>query len=795
MDVSMLRIIIPRTSTPFEQRVAEILREEISLRAGVAPDTAQEVPEGGSFILIRLDARLSAEHPALYARLDGQPRQGPEGFRLSVTRAQDVLQIIVAGTDDRGCLYGMAKILRKAAIKAGQLVPTEALQDCCEAPRHPLRGHQLAYRDKQNTLPTWTIDRFDRYIRDRALFGANAIEIVPPRTDDNLYSAHFKQGPMEMMVSLSRLIHSYGLAVWIWYPFMCKDYADPARYAQDMREREQVLSALPHVDGVLFPAGDPGNIEVDQLFPAAADTAAILHRYHPQARIWLSPQVYFHEDTGWYDAFYARVRQEPDWLYGICYGPWIQQTIDEMAAMLPEVYRGRIRHYPDITHNANAQYELPDWDPAFALTLGRESYNVRPRAMRHIHSMTAPYTIGSLTYSEGIHDDVNQMLWSDLDFNPDRPLEDSLRDYARLFIDPDLADDLCDVLMLLERNWEGKACENEGIDALYHRFMALSDRASASVHENFRFQMIELRVLSDYEARHRRIHDLALERAAEEALRAAPASGSVEAIREARRTLRLSFDEPPVPEVRRRMQRLADSLRASCGIRLTTWRHGAQSTIRGAYLDTLDTPLNDYAWYMQHLSRIAALDSEPARLSAIAQLVGRTDPGEGGFYDWLGDVDSFHRRVVLDKTWAEDPGFLHTPMLWNDPYGLQVRMRRDRGWAGEVPITLRWVFRARVIYDTPLKVRYDGLDPAARYRLRVSYPDLLSPIHPKCYKAHLHAGAVLIHDQVDFDGDNPVREYALPPDAYRDGSLLLTWRMVGTLFPLSVAEIWIVKEA
>lgn len=55
------------------------------------------------------------------------------------------------------------------------------------------------------------------------------------------------------------------------------------------------------------------------------------------------------------------------------------------------------------------------WDRAFALTLGRESVNPRPLDMKHIHNLLEPYTAGSISYSEGIHDDVNKFIWSDLD--------------------------------------------------------------------------------------------------------------------------------------------------------------------------------------------------------------------------------------------------------------------------------------------------------------------------------------------------------------------------------------------
>ena len=52
------------------------------------------------------------------------------------------------------------------------------------APKIALRGHQLGYRPKTNSYDAWDIAQWDQYIRELALFGANSIELIPPRSDD-----------------------------------------------------------------------------------------------------------------------------------------------------------------------------------------------------------------------------------------------------------------------------------------------------------------------------------------------------------------------------------------------------------------------------------------------------------------------------------------------------------------------------------------------------------------------------------------------------------------------------------
>src|SRR5258708_30513186 len=51
-----------------------------------------------------------------------------------------------------------------------------------------------------------------------AVFGTNAVELIPPRSDDAADSPHFPLPPLRMMTEMSRLLDEYGLDVWIWYP-------------------------------------------------------------------------------------------------------------------------------------------------------------------------------------------------------------------------------------------------------------------------------------------------------------------------------------------------------------------------------------------------------------------------------------------------------------------------------------------------------------------------------------------------------------------------------------------------
>ena len=88
-------------------------------------------------------------------------------------------------------------------------------------------------------------------------------------------------------------------------------------------------------------------------------------------------------------------REAPKWFAGLVAGP-SSPPAAPTRQRLPKQYQ--LRLYPDITHNKLCQYAVPQWDQAYALTLGREAVNPRPAEFAAIHNRYAPYSDGlSLT--------------------------------------------------------------------------------------------------------------------------------------------------------------------------------------------------------------------------------------------------------------------------------------------------------------------------------------------------------------------------------------------------------------
>ncbi len=458
----------------------------------------------------------------------GLATPGAEGFQIAVSAAGGAASVAVAGADERGVLFGVGRLLRELRLSRGAIGVASGLR-LSTTPQTRLRGHQLGYRPKTNSYDGWTVAMWDQYIRDLAVFGTNAIELIPPRSDDDADSPHFTLPPIEMMVEMSRIADAYGLDVWIWYPALDKDYGDPATVDAAVKEWAEVFKRLPRVDAVLVPGGDPGHTEPRHMFALLERQTSSLRQFHPNATMWLSPQGF---TVDWMNQFYDLMAKQPAWLTGLVFGPQVRDPLPTLRAKIDPRYK--IRLYPDITHSLRAQYPVPDWDLAHAQTSNREPINPRPLDQTAIFRALDRYAIGFIAYSEGCNDDVNKIVWSTLGWDRDAEPAETLRQYSRYFIGDRYTDSFAQGLLALERNWRGPLLTNTGVDATLQTFQDLERAAAPRDLQNWRFQQALYRAYYDAYVRQRLIAERALEAEAMGQLASARACGRPRRARQGR---------------------------------------------------------------------------------------------------------------------------------------------------------------------------------------------------------------------------------------------------------------------
>jgi len=784
LDFSRTVILTVEKLEPLEKKALSVLQEEVEKRTGISLKVSNKLP-GKSVPVIAIGMReeinsLGSPFVDLVSDADAQLK---EGFNLVITSQPQPI-IMVAGNDARGVFYGVGKLLRLMELRSGSITARGSV-NLSTAPAYPIRGHQLGYRPKTNAYDAWDVSQYDQYIRELALFGANSIEIMPPRTDDDLQSVHMKVPPIQMMIKQAEICDSYDLNVWIWYPNMGSDYSHPDSIAAELRERDQVFSRLKRVDVVFVPGGDPGDLQPDLLFAWLEKVAAVLHKYHPNAKIWVSPQA-FRPVKSWLDAFYSHVNRKYNWFGGVVFGPWVKTPLPEMRRLVDPAIP--IRRYPDITHSISSQYPVRNWDLAYAMTLGRECYNPRPLAEKTIHNSLDQYANGSLSYSEGINDDINKFIWSAQDWDPNTPVIETLREYSRLFIHPDIDDDLAQAVLALEKNWQGPLIENHDVETTLRQWQAMEKDYPSDITGNYRFQMGLLRATYDAYIKARLVNETALEMKARLVLEKAETLGSEQALLEAENFLKQKFTKPVAGEYRDRCWQIADDLFEKIGSQTSVQRYKAQPG-RGDFMDYIDRPLNDAVWLLWQIRKIREMGDEWQRLSAIRTMLGRTDPGPGGLYINLGGDD---RPACVDRypEWKEDPGGLLSPRV-SFGVGLKgeewIHTVEAKGFDGSAT-PLAWMNQLTTLYETPLSLLFEDLDPSSTYTLKVAYTGR--------FRARIQLTAddiFTIHDLIK-TGTTPVMTFEIPKEATKDSRLKLTWTCGEGERGAQLAEIWLIRD-
>lgn len=755
LDLTKAVVVAPQSLSARQNKAITMLVEEVEKRTRIRWPVVRVTPRSKAPVISIVLGKGVAE-----------------GYRIEV-RQQSVL---ITGNDSRGVLFGVGRLLRELRMQKGSVSVADDLR-VTTAPKYSLRGHQLGYRPKTNSYDAWSLPIWEQYIRDLAVFGTNTVELIPPRSDDDADSPHFPLPPMEMMVGMSKLLDAYGLDVWIWYPAMDKDYSDPKTVEFALNEWGEVFRKLPRVDAVFVPGGDPGHTQPQHLMALLEKQTAVLHRYHPRAQMWVSPQSF---DQKWMEEFLEILRKEPVWLSGVVFGPQVRMSLPQLRAAVPKKYP--IRHYPDITHSRQCQYPVPNWDVAYAVTEGREGINPRPLGQARIFRLLQPYTVGFITYSEGCNDDVNKIIWSSLGWDPNADVALILQEYSRYFISTRYQDSFAQGLLALERNWQGPLLANSRVSATLEQFQSMEKSASPQDLLNWRFQQGLYRAYYDAYTADRLRNEMTLEERATDRLRDAKASGSLAAMSEAEQILDSGVSQSVTRDWRARVFELAEALFQSIRMQLSVVRYKAISVDRGANLDTIDVPLNNRLWLKSKFAALRQLTDERERLRGIADLVSWTDPGPGGFYDELGDPAGAP-HLVRGPGFEQDPAFLESALIG---FGPATR-------AG-TPMRRSWWRHAEALGDAPLKMRYTGLDPAARYKIRVLYAgDSLTR------EIRLTAGdGTEVHPFMPKPA--PIRpvEFDIPEKAIRNGELVLTWTrqpgLGGNGRGNQVSEVWLIRK-
>ncbi|WP_339705185.1 hypothetical protein [uncultured Kriegella sp.] len=744
-------LVSPGIKDPIRETAGNVLVEEVEKRTTIEFVKATDW-DSNTIIALALqdDTELFEQKIPDFMGADRTPIK-KEGFRIvhEQNGNKDILWII--GADARGVLYGIGKLLRIAEMELGRIKVAKAL-DIVSAPEYALRGHQFGYRRTANSWDAWTVEQFDQHFREQVLFGANSFENIP--FQDPSSSVHFKVDPQEMEVRLSEICEKYDADYWVWTPAP-HDLKVPNAHEEGLIEQAAFYARCPRLDGVFVPGGDPGENHPSELIPYLKDLSVLLKKYHPDAGIWVSLQGFNEERVAYF--FEYLKTDNPDWLRGLVYGP-SSPPIDLERELLPEKYLHRF--YPDITHTVRCHYPVERWDQAFALTLGREPCNPLPLQYTKLFKRDIGYTDGFITYSDGSHDDVNKVLWSQLGWDPNQDVHEIIYEYCQFFFGPKVAEEAVKGIFALEQNWVGPALGNEVITETLTLWQNMEIK-HPELTDNWRWQQLVMRAYYDAYIKERLAYEKGLESKAYEVLANADVIGAEKAMNDALAYLNKADTELVSQNLKQKVFEYAEALFHAIGAQTSVPKYNAKSAERGAILDFIDYPLNNRWWLEDEFKKVKKSSSEKEKLARLEFIRTYEFPGEGSFYDNISSADAKHVTSETDDA---------IDYLWEND-----GINRKR-------------LSTQLFQFTPT-LEYDELDADANYLIRVSgYGEAL-----------LRANGQRLKPTKYEKGFEEFKEFPLPKNLIQDGKLKITfdkpdeehlnWRKQSR-----VTDVWVLKQ-
>jgi hypothetical protein len=675
-----------------------------------------------------------------------------EGFKMLHQQKDGKNILWLIGADERGVLFAIGEFLRTANLSKNKVLFDKKFE-IETAPQYALRGHQLGYRNTANSWDAWNVQQYEKYIRELAFFGTNAIENIP--FQDGAPGPHMKVPREEMNLKMSEICRDYGLEYWVWTPGDV-DLSQPDKFEAEVKKHAAFYQKCPQLDGVFFPGGDPGSNHPKDVMPFLKAIAGELKKSHPKAGMWISLQGFSDAQVNYFYDYLDKY--QPTWLTGVVSGP----SSPDMATTryrLPKQYKHR--HYPDLTHTVRCQYPTENWDQAFALTEGREVSNPQPFYYAKVHNRYAALTDGFLAYSDGVHDDVNKVIWSQMAWDPQKDVRKVMVEYASLFYGNALAESVADGVLALERNWVGPVEENGAIETTLQYWQNLEAK-NPGLQGNWRWQQMAMRAYYDTYVKRRKSYEQNLEKEANLILLRAKELGAEKAMELALAKVNQADLLRISPDLREKIVHYCEALFQSIGMQTSVPKYQASGYERGAILDFIDYPLNNRWWLADEFEKIKKMSSEELKLKRIQVLATWENPGSGSYYDNISDLSKGPRV----KTRTDDA----TDVLWENN-----GMSRKR-------------LSTQLFQNFP-QLDYADLDPKGHYFIRISgYGDALLRVDGERIEPTLYP-----------KGFEEFKEFPLNPKFISDGKITvsfdqpeeshLNWRQHSKVF-----DIWLLKE-
>lgn len=448
-----------------EVRAAEVLADRARLRLAQPVRAAGEdqVTDPPVVVLGTPESCRLVDSAVSSGRLDLPAQLGSEGFVLDVPADAPAM---VAARTSQGLVYGVGRLLRESRFLGGRWVLPHG--SVSSVPDKQVRPIYFATH-----FGNWychvTVDDLRRYIEDLALWGYNALVTwfdfhhyhyrdLDDGAEDWDRLAQFDALAREIGMRVGRVaianesfagqappeLRATGRLEGTGYETdLCPSRPEArAIILQDRRAFLERVQATTSLDWLCLWPYDQGGCNCDRCSPwpttymeLCREIAELTAEILPETETMVSAWWIGAHRPGEDEAFFNWLEKRERWFRTVVVGtPELRRWLAD-GRKVPEEYG--LLLFPEIS-----MFDALPW--------GSRAANPAPRKFAAELAELGPYIAGAMPYSEGRYEDINKVLWAQLQWDATRDVGSILQDYCRYSFGPDTAEDGAQLLFAIE---------------------------------------------------------------------------------------------------------------------------------------------------------------------------------------------------------------------------------------------------------------------------------------------------------------------------------------------------------
>ncbi len=484
--VESVRIALPRAAGPVLKNIAALFVRQVQQRCSAKVDADR-------------DAALTVE-------LAIEPGIGAEGFKI-VDGKGGTIRIV--GNDERGALYGIGKFLRTSRYDQGGF--TAGTWRGTSVPEKPVRGIYFAthFHNYYHAAP---IAEVQQYVEDVALWGYNVLLVWYPMHIFSDFNDPAAVQHRERIHAILNAAHAIGLDV-AWGALGNEGYRNsptairavrcmgkgsqfecdicpskPGGEEYILENSAQLLREFADVRPrhyFIWPY-DNGGCDCEKCRPwgtngylRMAGLLAEQHRkYIPEAKTILS--TWYFSPAEWLEIQKMFLVQPPKWAdYMIA--EWLSDATRPVGVPggLPML------SFPEIT--------MLNWTP-----WGGYGATPLPDRFQAEWNDRSRFLAGGYPYSEGLHDDINKVLFAQFYWDSKLPAADIVKEYIAFEYSPDVVGDVASAIGIFEKNHKHQEI-SESAEEAFRLIQKAEAKLTSQARQAWRWRIVALRALIDCE--------------------------------------------------------------------------------------------------------------------------------------------------------------------------------------------------------------------------------------------------------------------------------------------------------